>query len=328
LLRRRYRFHQPHAGFGVRTSGGHSVAEAHARVDVNSASAEHLAKLPVIGRVLAARIVDERRRRGAFHSAAELAARVSGLGPANVAGLEGLLEFTADGRPAVPVIAGEFEGDFSAAINLRCGPGALAELLEELAVFVASPRHPATVAGHKRDDLEPGALGSARALPLRASEVHLLTDRSYYETLLRLAGAAETAIDVCMFYIAVGGDDHPTRRLIDILGQRVAAGCRVRALVDHDRDDDPYDSRIVNSKAERLLSERGIAVRHDQADTLLHSKFVVIDRKWLLIGSHNWTAGSFMTYDDVSLGIADAAIADEWTRRFDELWQHSIQSGR
>ena len=57
-------------------------------LDVNAASAEELAELPGIGRVLAERIVDYRTEHGPFEAAEDLT-EVSGIGERKLAELEG-----------------------------------------------------------------------------------------------------------------------------------------------------------------------------------------------------------------------------------------------
>ena len=72
----------PHAESDVPAgpSLGDSTAEAGGRLDLNRATAEELERLPGIGPVLAARIVEHRRRHGPWASVAELRA-VRGIGP-------------------------------------------------------------------------------------------------------------------------------------------------------------------------------------------------------------------------------------------------------
>ena len=66
------------------------------RIDVNSASSQELDRLPGVGPGLAARIVEERQRGGAFDSAADLRS-VRGIGPALLAKLEPHLAFEVAG---------------------------------------------------------------------------------------------------------------------------------------------------------------------------------------------------------------------------------------
>lgn len=61
-------------------------------VDLNSADINELATLPGVGPRLAARLVQNREARGPFRSLVDLE-RVSGFGPAKVAGMEGIVSF-------------------------------------------------------------------------------------------------------------------------------------------------------------------------------------------------------------------------------------------
>lgn len=61
-----------------------------APLDLNSATLEELENLPGIGPVTAQKILDYRQQHGAFHSVAELQG-VSGIGPAHMAQLKGLV---------------------------------------------------------------------------------------------------------------------------------------------------------------------------------------------------------------------------------------------
>jgi competence protein ComEA len=61
-----------------------------APLDLNSATLEQLESLPGIGPVTAQKILDYRQQHGAFHAVAELQG-VSGIGPAHMAQLKGLV---------------------------------------------------------------------------------------------------------------------------------------------------------------------------------------------------------------------------------------------
>lgn len=65
-----------------------SLSQAYAAVDVNTASAEALESIKGIGAAKAQAIVAERNARGPYKNAADLAARVKGLGEKSVAKLQ------------------------------------------------------------------------------------------------------------------------------------------------------------------------------------------------------------------------------------------------
>ena len=67
------------------------------RVDLDAADAAEIAALPGIGEVLAARIVADRRERGAFGRVESLA-RVHGIGPVMVERLRSRTRFDEDPR--------------------------------------------------------------------------------------------------------------------------------------------------------------------------------------------------------------------------------------
>jgi phosphatidylserine/phosphatidylglycerophosphate/cardiolipin synthase-like enzyme len=94
----------------------------------------------------------------------------------------------------------------------------------------------------------------------------------------------------------------------------------VRVLVDQDRDEDPYRSTVINEIAVGFLRDAGVDVWRDAPATLLHSKFVLIDSDLTVIGSHNWSAGSYFQFDDMSLAIRSAATTAAQRARFDVLW--------
>lgn len=62
-------------------------------------------------------------------------------------------------------------------------------------------------------------------------------------------------------------------------------------------------------------------VRTDTTENLLHSKFVVIDGTRAVVGSHNWTSGSYFRYHDTSLAVDGEDFAGSLKARFDALWQ-------
>jgi competence ComEA-like helix-hairpin-helix protein len=71
------------------------------QIDVNTATAEELARLPRVGMSLAKRIVADRAAHGPFGSARDLD-RVSGVGPGLLAALSNRLRFGAGAGPAQP----------------------------------------------------------------------------------------------------------------------------------------------------------------------------------------------------------------------------------
>lgn len=323
VLKHRFGFQSPKSGVVAEDDDGDVVAVELETVDVNRASLAQLEALPVLGKVLAGRIEEERRHNGYFYSMSDLVERVKGLGDTAEERLAGVLDFGDQGAPKGPTLSGVLEGDLQAILSLgfyESGRDRLVAALEEVALFVAAHPHPYTLLSMKREDLEPDVLTDEVAAGTRASRIQVLVDRGYYGHVVRLLESAHDRIDVCMFYIALPIPEHPTHKLLEALARKAASGTTVRVLVDQDGKDDPYKSRRINARAVAYLSSHGVEVKGDSTERLLHSKFVVVDDETVVIGSHNWTAGSFFHYADVSVVISGSQASGLWRTRFDRLW--------
>lgn len=293
------------------------------RVAVNQATVAEFDGLPGIGPGLAGRIVEERRRGGPYTGVPDLAERVDGLSDDGARRLYPLLRFDLPGAPA-PAFATDLRGDLARLVESRAGATPVERLLAALDLLVvraAADRHP--IAGELRRPVPPEVPDADTA-----DRVSLLSGRSYYERLTALIESASERVDVCMFHIAMPGQNHPTLRVFDALGAARANGVRVRVLVDRDRRNDPYRSAVINRPAvERLLRAR-VNVRVDLPERLLHSKFVLLDDDRLVIGSHNWSAGSYFGFDDLSVLIESEAVCRRQRARFNALWRDASPARR
>jgi phosphatidylserine/phosphatidylglycerophosphate/cardiolipin synthase-like enzyme len=109
--------------------------------------------------------------------------------------------------------------------------------------------------------------------------------------------------------------------LLDKLVAAKDRGVSVRVILDRDRPTDPYRSTVINSPAKEYLEAHGVPVRWDTEEHLLHSKFVLVDGAIAVIGSHNWSVGSYAEYDEVSLALASTSFVATLLSRFDALWE-------
>lgn len=154
--------------------------------------------------------------------------------------------------------------------------------------------------------------------------VDILENSSYYTSLPSILDGAKKSINVCMYHIALSSASHPSAILLQSLAKAKKRGVKVRVIVDRDRDDDPYMSNIVNKKAIDYLANNGVKCKHDSPDKLLHSKFLTIDGVEAVIGSHNWTTGSYFQYDDISFHIKSKGYTSYMERRFERIWKRGM----
>jgi phosphatidylserine/phosphatidylglycerophosphate/cardiolipin synthase-like enzyme len=125
------------------------------------------------------------------------------------------------------------------------------------------------------------------------------------------------------FYTYDGKPNSPTAPMTDALVQARKRGVDVAVLLDRDAADDVYGSRKVNKAIYKALAATKIKVRFDQRTRLLHSKLVIVDGKHVVVGSHNWTAGSIFQYEDLSCYVRSNELAAYYEKWFDEVWKES-----
>ena len=187
--------------------------------------------------------------------------------------------------------------------------------LDRLLTLCAGKPHPDSVARRARPSRDEAL---DRLQWKSAMWAGVLSGDAYALAVARLLKDATQTVDLCMFHIALGVE---TKALVEALIDAAARGVVVRVLVDRDRRDDPYRSTLINSRARKALEAGGVKVRQDPANVLLHSKFMVVDSALVVLGSHNWSAGSLSGYDDTSVVLQSSDLAAVLTLRFDALWR-------
>ena len=155
--------------------------------------------------------------------------------------------------------------------------------------------------------------------------VRLLADEDYAPALDTLLAHAERSIDVTMFSCVLPQDakaSHPVRKILDRLIERATAGVQVRVVFDHGiplsrqkpGDEPPSD------QGARYLADHGIAVRWDEDARTTHTKSLVLDGHWCVIGSTNWSYSALCKNREQSVVIDSVQLASDLTTHFTALW--------
>ena len=129
------------------------------------------------------------------------------------------------------------------------------------------------------------AKDSAPPPPVKA-EAELLLDEGYCPRVLDLLRSARTEIVAVLYLIGDPDQDRPGA-LLKALTDAKGRGVHVRVLLDKDKKD-----RSKNREAFAFLKDAGVDVSWDDPDDTLHTKVVVVDGEFLVVGSTNWTQGA------------------------------------
>jgi phosphatidylserine/phosphatidylglycerophosphate/cardiolipin synthase-like enzyme len=139
----------------------------------------------------------------------------------------------------------------------------------------------------------------------------LLRNQEYAQALLKGIGNARESI-LCSFYLfkITETRNNQPRRIAEELVRAGKRGVAVTVILEKGKNtqDRLYDE---NRKTASLLSRDGINVRFASPGVTTHNKIVVIDRRWIFLGSHNLTQGALKYNNELSVLIDSPEMSAE-----------------
>lgn len=151
-------------------------------------------------------------------------------------------------------------------------------------------------------------------------------DRSYFEIVHNLLSSASESIDAILyqtrFYF-----DHPGSKsniLLCDLGEAAGLGVEVRVILE-EADWNPSNSE-ENRDVYNVLAQSGVSLYFDPAGRTSHSKLVIIDGRYVIVGSTNWSHYSLDINNEANVVIESEAIADEFRHYFEGVLKNCSAS--
>jgi mitochondrial cardiolipin hydrolase len=126
-------------------------------------------------------------------------------------------------------------------------------------------------------------------------------------TIKSLLSHARRSVDICVFTISDNDLAHAIR---DCAGR----GVPVRIIT----DDEKYGDRGSDIGYLRKL---GIPVRIDNSPHHMHHKFMIIDGKYILTGSFNWTRSASDFNKENIIVVEDTVTVERYFTEFESLWR-------
>ena len=147
--------------------------------------------------------------------------------------------------------------------------------------------------------------------PYESVELDLLENEHYYDTLLDAIRAAEKEIVLAMFLFKTSV--YPSSRVNMLMESLIlAAGKGVDVIVILEEGVDGKNSVTkTNRKTSEHLINGGVKVIFDEPKRTTHTKVVVIDRKSVFLGSHNFTSSALKYNNELSVKIRSNKFARE-----------------
>ena len=167
------------------------------------------------------------------------------------------------------------------------------------------------------DAAQPGGKAAVTS-PQAVVEAKLLLDRDYFTALVDGVDRARSEIflSAYLFRTIENAKGYPETVLKRLLAA-VNRGVRVDVVLERNQDAD--DLNRNNAETAERLKQGGIRVCMDAPDRVMHTKLVVIDRRYVLIGSHNLTQSALKYNHEASVWIDSAPLAEEALRYMNSL---------
>lgn len=158
------------------------------------------------------------------------------------------------------------------------------------------------------------AAGNPRTTPATAASVRLLLDGAYFTALVPALRQARQRIDIAMFLFKVNKEypDNRPAMIVRELADAVKRGVKVRVALEHSSKDQKINA--TNERVAELLRQSGVTVRFDSPSTTSHGKLVVIDRRLVFLGSHNFTHSALSRNHEISVLLEDSLLAQQLLR--------------
>jgi len=155
--------------------------------------------------------------------------------------------------------------------------------------------------------------------------IEIWADEDYVRKLPALLRKAKRTIRLSLYVAVAGGKPakKSSRLLIDHL--LVAAKGGVECLVLLNMVARGSYLKTQNLRTIVLMRRHGIQTRQLTGSRCNHAKAVLIDAKYAVIGSHNWSPSSLRRNHEASMVTDDPAAVTGFVEHFDHLWSTAIK---
>lgn len=149
----------------------------------------------------------------------------------------------------------------------------------------------------------------------------LLDKSNYFDEVLACIDKSQRSVSIVVFeyFYAVGGQRNPVNFLTYALQRAKTRGVKVRVVINQKYRVKDLVEKVHTTKS--YLERAGIEVKFAPKSTCLHAKFLVIDEKILIVGSHNWSVFGVKKNEEISLAIKEVGVVSLFADKFNSYWE-------
>ena len=151
--------------------------------------------------------------------------------------------------------------------------------------------------------------------------MEFLIGSEYSRKLVEILQNAKCSVEVLMYHWRVSrGKSKPRVSAVEKeISDALARGVKVRVILNHGLPSDPI--RKTNSTAAGWLRSKGAEVRFWGTGRTMHSKLFLVDRTFLVSGSHNFSESAMTKNIEISAFVVGSGDIRKVQDYFNLLWR-------
>lgn len=143
-------------------------------------------------------------------------------------------------------------------------------------------------------------------IPNKYKKVLFFPNIINHDIFLSILASAKESLDICVFTIT-------DKNIFDIL-QKLNNNIKIRVISD-------MNTSLAKGSIVQYLKNINVPVRlHFDEKVHMHNKFCIIDNKYLITGSYNWTNAAYKNNNENILILEEPYFINEYQKEFDKLW--------
>ncbi|HOK55769.1 MAG TPA: phospholipase D-like domain-containing protein [bacterium] len=145
-----------------------------------------------------------------------------------------------------------------------------------------------------------------------------LLNENYSKSILNFIKRAEKSIYVIMFQTGYYSEyaESISNQILREIVNAYKRDVKVEVILDLSTMSNVKEKNFETAK---FLAENGIKVYFDKADKTTHSKLLIVDDKYVFIGSHNWNYYALEKNNETSILIESEETARVFINYFNEV---------
>jgi len=153
------------------------------------------------------------------------------------------------------------------------------------------------------------------------SKVTPIDNKNYFSTSLSLLKKSQKSIYVIMFSARYYSKypDSPSNQILNELIKAAKRNVKVEIILDQSELKFYSSNTKGNLETANYLSNNGITVYFDSIKKTTHSKLIIIDEKYVILGSTNWSYYSLTKNNETSVLINSPELAEHYIKYFGKM---------